>query len=349
MKPRLVNLTQTDANIAEQYPDIFYGLQKDAIQNSWDARQTKNGKDWKVIFKFIHDRNILVIEEFGTTGMDEEKWKKYQNLWDTEKTESDALGARGQGKFLFHYFSKSKTVLTETIDQKGVYRFSYGTNEGYDDEGKNLQDYVPGAASLDHQGTKIWIMDINPEFKEELLDVKRFIRNIYSTWWEIIQNYGVVIIVNLDEVERSVVVPAFPKPIKERVFEKEKIKDLGKIRTLVISYFKDDISEEFRGIAIQRGGMTVLRLQVNADATIKRKISGYCNFDDQLDHELKACETPNHLGFLNKIQWNHVREFVRKKSDEFVLEISPKREKVEVSSSILEEAVKLVNDLVTEY
>jgi hypothetical protein len=124
MKKRPVNLGRSDENIAEQYTNIFEGLQKDAAQNSWDARLTKKGKDWKLLFKYLHDRHILIIEDFGTTGMNSEKWNSYQSLWDTTKAVEDTLGARGQGKFLFHYFSTDKLVLTESIDEIGQYRFS---------------------------------------------------------------------------------------------------------------------------------------------------------------------------------------------------------------------------------
>ena len=110
MKKRPVNLERTDENIADQYPDIFDGLQKDAIQNAWDAKLTKKGRDWKLIFKYEPVHNTLIIEDFGTTGMNEEKWERYQGLWHTDKIEDyEAAGSRGQGKFLFHYFSKKRT------------------------------------------------------------------------------------------------------------------------------------------------------------------------------------------------------------------------------------------------
>jgi hypothetical protein len=129
MKKRLVNLRKSAENIAEQYSNIFEGLQKDAGQNSWDARLTKKGKDWKLQFTYVPKMNSLIIEDFGTKGMDNDSWIKYQSLWDTSKVDSE-LGARGQGKFLFHYFSAEKLVLTETIDVNAKYRFSYGTSDG---------------------------------------------------------------------------------------------------------------------------------------------------------------------------------------------------------------------------
>ncbi len=350
MKKRPVNLERSDANIAEQYSNIYEGLQKDAAQNSWDARTTKKGKDWMLLFKYIHEREILVIEDFGTTGMDSEKWLAYQSLWDTSKIDEETLGARGQGKFLFHYFSKDKTVLTETIDGYGTYKFSYGTAEEWDDETKKLQDFIPGASSLGHQGTRIWIMNIKPEFKDQLLDYRLFMKYIVSTWWEIIRNYGVPFIVNFDGVERQVNSLDLPGVQKKKHFQNERIKNLGKIRNLVLRYCKEDVPEEFRGIAIQRGGMTILRLPISAEESIKNRIYGYCNFDDDLEGELKKCEMPNHFGFFNRKAWNHAREYVRRKIDDFLLEITPKKgKKVEIAQNILDQAVRLVNDLVREY
>ncbi len=155
MKKRQVNLGQTDENIADQYDNPCEGLQKDAGQNSWDARATKRGKGWKLEFRYIPELNSLIIEDFGTLGMNAKRWKEYQSLWDTTKAEEAALGARGQGKFLFHYFSKNKLVLTESIDEEGHHRFSFGTSEEYDDESKKLEDFIPNMKRLDHQGTRI--------------------------------------------------------------------------------------------------------------------------------------------------------------------------------------------------
>lgn len=349
MKKRHVNLGRTDENIADQYPNIFEGIQKDAAQNSWDARATKKGKDWRLVFRFIRDRNILVIEDFGTVGMNEERWKNYQSLWDTTKAEESTLGARGQGKFLFHYFSAEKLVLTETIDEHGVYRFSYGTTEEWDDTGKTLNDFIPGANKLDHQGTRIWIMDIKKELIEDLLNYNEFMKYIASTWWEIIRDFGATFIVDFNGVERKVSSPEFPKVIKEMFLESEKIKTFGKIKTLKLFYCDGVIPDHFRGVSIQRGGMTIIKLSVNAEDSIKSKIYGYCNFDDELESELKKVEQPNHFGFTNKRVWNHTKDYIIRKIEEFVQEITPKKQKIEIEERALNEAAKIVNDLFAQY
>ena len=56
---------------------------------------------------------------------------------------------------------------------------------------------------------------------------------------------------------------------------------------LSLRYCKAEVPESFRGIAVQRGGMTILRLPVSADESIKNKIYGSCTFDEDLEAKLK--------------------------------------------------------------
>jgi hypothetical protein len=282
--------------------------------------------------------------------MDEKKWIAYQSLWDTTKIEDESLGSRGQGKFLFHYFSSNKLVLTESIDRDRKYRFSFGTSEEYEDEDKNLKEFFPSANTLDHQGTRIMICNVEKDFLRELLDVTQFMKYIAATWWEIINNWNAIFVVDFDGVERVVIVPDMPKTEKEIHLQNIKIKDMGMIRNLVIRFCHDDVPEEFRGVAIQRGGMTILRIPIQAEESTKNKIYGYCNFDDTMVSELKKIELPNHFGFSNKRAWNYVREFVKKKTDEFLQTIRPTKEKeIKISSNIIERAVNFVNTLVSMY
>ncbi|MDO8751738.1 MAG: hypothetical protein Q7K03_11465 [Dehalococcoidia bacterium] len=350
MKERHVNLGKTAQNIGEQYDNPCEGLQKDAAQNSWDARITTKGKDWKLVFRYIPDRNSLIIEDFGTVGMDDKRWTEYQGLWDTTKAEEPTLGARGQGKFLFHYFSTVEVVLTESIDEEGKYRFSFGTSKEYDDENRKLEDFIPGAQPLDHQGTRIWITDVKQELREELLDHKAFMNYIAATWWEIIRNWNATFVVNFDGVDRQVGVPQLPVAKNEKILHGEKIGNLGKVKNLELYYSKDEVPELFRGVAVQRGGMTILRLPVAAEESIKNNIHGYCSFEKDLESELKKVESPNHFGFGNKRAWNHTKEYIRRKVDEFVQEISPVRKKeITLPQDLIEEAVRLVNRLISEY
>jgi len=352
MKKREVNLGRTDENIADQYPILHLseGLQKDAGQNSWDVKVTRKGKAWKLVFRYIPQLNSLTIEDFGTLGMNAKRWKEYQSLWDTTKAEEPTLGARGQGKFLFHYFAKNKLVLTESIDEEGNYRFSFGTSEEYDDENKKLEDFIPNAKQLDHQGTRIWIMDLKQELRDELLDYKAFMNYIAATWWEIIRDYDATFIVNFDGTNRQVALAKLPAVKKEKKNPNEKVGNLGRVKNFELYYCEDEVPELFRGVAVQRGGMTIIRLPTIAEESIKNKIYGYCTFDEDLESELKKVELPNHFGFNPKRAWNHTREYIRKKSDEFVQEISPVRKReITLPQDLIARAVLIVNNLVREY
>jgi len=59
------------------------GLQKDAIQNSWDARvDKKHGKGWECGFSLldIGGEEILCIEDWGTTGLNGAKFYTEEEL-----------------------------------------------------------------------------------------------------------------------------------------------------------------------------------------------------------------------------------------------------------------------------
>jgi len=353
MKKRPVNLQNTDENIADQYPDIIDGLQKDSIQNAWDARLVKRGTDWKIIFKFDPFLNCLIIEDFGTTGMNEAKWAKYQGLWDTDKAENYTnAGSRGQGKFLFHYFSKDKIILTETIDQADIYRFSFGNTQEYDDETKKLSDLLRVRQKLDHQGTRIWITDIKSEFRQKLLDEENFVKLIISSWWEIIQNFDAKIVINFSGEDKLVTLPEIAIRLeKERHYQNEKIKDFGEVKNFVIRFYENNLPEHpfFEGISVQRAGMTVCKIPIMAEESLKKRIYGYINFDKYLEQELKQCELPNHMSFNPKRVWTHTKDFIDSRLESFILEVGPKKEKIIADQKVLDEAVRLINKLVYEY
>lgn len=144
--------------------------------------------------------------------------------------------------------------------------------------------------------------------------------------------------------------PTLPKPEKEKHYKNETIKGLGKIKNFVLRYCSEEISPYLQGIAVQRDGMTIKRISVRAEESFKKRIYGYCNFDDALERELKKCELPNHMDFSSsKRAWNHVREYLERRLDSFVLELLPKKERVYADKKILDEAVRLTNRLINQY
>ena len=111
------------------------GLQKDVIQNCWDARSDKkHGKNWKCGFSLmkISNKNILCLADEGTTGLNGTKFYSPKELasilekvsnenqrgedlacflnsnWSAKVSEEG--GNRGRGKTLFLVVSKNKNV-----------------------------------------------------------------------------------------------------------------------------------------------------------------------------------------------------------------------------------------------
>lgn len=350
MKTRLAKLDRSDEHIADQYYDIFDGLQKDAGQNSKDAKLTKKYQNWKLSYVYHPQYNSLSIEDFGTKGMGADRWDEFwQGPWNTQKMETLESGQRGQGRYLFHYFSKSKLVLAETIDNTGKYRFGWGFPDQYDDEEKTLKDFIPTALPLSHQGSRIWIIDIKDEFKNELLNIEKVDSYIVGSFWEIMGNYDATFTVNFDGEEKVVQLPTLPRVEKEKHYKNEKIKGLGEIKNLVLRYYHDEVPLYLQGIAVQRDGMTIKRIPVRAEESFKKHIYGFCNFDSALEFELKKCELPNHMDFSTKRAWNHVREYIERRLDSFVLELLPKKERVYADKKVLDEAVRLTNRLISQY
>ena len=78
------DLSKLDDLIARQYEDKIRGFIKDSLQNSWEARiNRKKGTDFRMLYQFYNDldgmKNVLMLEDFGTKGMDDERWKAFHS------------------------------------------------------------------------------------------------------------------------------------------------------------------------------------------------------------------------------------------------------------------------------
>lgn len=123
---------------------VPHGVQKDAIQNMWDARANKKGTGWSARFEVLTSANghtFLCMTDAGTTGLtghvlqpeeliadlpSEERWGRFENVAFTKDPSEEALGARGRGKFIFVGASKMSTIIYDTLRKDGLYRL--GTN-----------------------------------------------------------------------------------------------------------------------------------------------------------------------------------------------------------------------------
>ena len=210
------------------YRGVPHGVQKDAVQNSWDARvDKKRGKGWVVTFELIKskkEKNFLIITDEGTTGLTgrilkpeelqqdlsvEERWGRFENVAFTKAPSEEALGSRGRGKFIFLGASKHEDtthegekfqnlILYDTLREDGSYRFGYRTLvltdspiDAFDnDEGKErLREYTGGVIEpLKTIGARVIIVDPIDELIEDI-ESGKFVEYIGETWWEIIEKY----------------------------------------------------------------------------------------------------------------------------------------------------------------
>ncbi|NOH04737.1 MAG: hypothetical protein HND47_23585 [Chloroflexi bacterium] len=212
---------------------ISHGVQKDAIQNAWDARKDKkHANGWSITFELIKGksgRRYFAITDQGTTGLTgrvlkpeeletdlppEERWGRFENVAFTKGPSEEALGSRGRGKFIFvgasaHQAEIDKKlfknlILYDTLREDGIYRFGYRTIvitdspiDSYDgDEGKKmLRILTEGSIEpLNHVGSRVIIVDPIDELIDDM-ESGKFVEYICETWWEIIQKYNASIYV----------------------------------------------------------------------------------------------------------------------------------------------------------
>jgi len=321
----------------ETYATIPHGVQKDAIQNGWDARvEKKKGGNWGMHFSLQDNgmgTNIVVFRDWGTTGLTgrvltgddlnkdlpiEERWGRFENLAFTKDPTEDALGARGQGKFIFLAASKTKRIVYDTLREDGVYRFGARYFKGitnimsHDWEGKaaegKLKLYAPGLKPLNEIGTRVIIDEPIDELVQAFQN-RTFHRMISETWWEIISKFGANIVVNIDGVDEVIDAPSEysekNKLSKElKVYEEENFnirvqnKDY-RVKKLFLAYSPEkDLPEDIRGIAVQRGGMMVERLEPRyVPKGENEKLFGYITFDKPFDIEMARAEASTHYTF----------------------------------------------------
>lgn len=293
MRQIKADLSKLDVLISKQYEDKIRGFAKDSLQNSWEARvNRKHGSGFKMVYEFFEEidghRNILMFEDFGTVGMDSKRWNAFHGHWITTKADYEGgIGRWGQGKTLYLYFSKKNRLLTESIDLLNTKnRYSIRTNTGFWEENdipeqedpkwvkksngrlKLVNDFFPSVSKLDHVGTRIWILDLRDELLDEIVD-GYFEKQLSESWWELIRNYKIELWVKIHQGglthNKIVKLPSFPT-IQDKVVKDKGIiveKGHGKIRKLKIALAKEPIQTSLRGIAIQRGRMTVCLFRWN--------------------------------------------------------------------------------------
>lgn len=333
-------------NILDAYrlyvDDLSHAVQKDAIQNSVDARDPE-ADGLEITFKLTRaGGEKLIIEDNGTVGLtgrilredeyekdlpEEERWGRFEGMA-FKRENPRALGARGQGKFIFVGMSKNKMIVYDTLRKDGVYRLGarhlgkilYPPPEN-EAARKKLKKYFPDLSPLNQAGARI-IVSKPYETLKEAIKTGRFTRYIQTTWWPILTDptYNVSILIKFDGKEEKVGFPEdlkFPpddtKDVKVWIREWDPIRKGYKIRALSIRklhlcWSEKPLAEDVKGIMVIRGGMVVERVPVSelmtgAPPKITDHIYGYVEGDEGVQFQLKTIEDPTHYKFRRKGGW----------------------------------------------
>jgi len=300
LRPTVINWANEVATIVDaylQHRGLVHGVQKDAIQNSWDARtDKKKGRDWALVFELIEGKGhrFLVFSDRGTTGLtgkvlspeqmdqdlpEEERWGRFESLafTKTPEEESAPLGSRGRGKFIFVGASKLHTLLYDTIRKDGLYRLGARWVEQTqspvysweNEKAKQMLSKMTSYAlqSLNEVGTRVIIVDPLEELVNALKN-GTFLRYIEETWWEILEKHQAKIVLRFDGQEIQASKPKeFELPekdsknspvwLKENERQKRGNVSLFVKKLHVVSNRKKTVPEDLRGVAIQRAGMKI--------------------------------------------------------------------------------------------
>lgn len=369
------------------------GLQKDAIQNSWDARiDKKNAKGWECGFaiKDIKGKKIFCISDKGTSGLNGTKFDNEKELvkilnsndrgedlayflnsnWSAKSVEEG--GNRGRGKTLFLAASQEKRIFFDSLritdngyvvgeifldsDKQVKFRLFY--DEDAKNKFKELTDNKINI--LDNHGTRIFINNPDPII-EKSIKSGEIISFISHSRWETIKKYKAKIFVDDQREKKYVDYPFWYddeiKGVSSKKFSRSLIKSGTdyKIKKLVLRYAPNlDLPELIRGIAIQRGGMTIERLL--ADNLVHeegvRNVFGWVEMEgNPLEEEmLRLCEGPEHFGF----SWNikpakYLKEFIGSRIREFAKELkiidSEQAKKNRIQKVAEEDALKKLTPL----
>ena len=353
-------------NIADSYPNGRpHGVQKDAIQNAIDAAKGRAPVD--VHFELVENSTgrFLTITDSNTIGLtgpvlrdfdayDQElpedyHWARFEAFAFT-KANPDALGARGQGKFMFLSVSKKYAMFYDTLREDGVYRLGatqaqhvgcpiLPAKDAEPWEGKRavreLLDHC-GLESLKKVGTRVIILEPTDEVLQQLGNGE-FARAIAETWFRALEKKRLVATVSAGRGIQTVQIPK-PYPLAERDSPTHRVWILGrdfrddevristgeryKVKHFHALYLKEGtVPEDLQGIAIVQNGMKIVSLPTSAfPPQVRGRVTGFIEFDRDAEHELRRRENqdPNHYDLKWRRRLPHaIKEYVNAQLDAF--------------------------------
>ncbi len=353
-------------NIADSYPNgTPHGVQKDAIQNAVDAGKSRNAvsirfeliENPKGRFVTFTDSNtsgltgpvLHDVEDYDKELPEDYHWARFEAFAFT-KEDPNAIGARGQGKFVFLHASNCYTMYYDTLRKDGIYRL--GATQALRTgcpilpakndapwEGELAARQLKKECGLDPLrtvGTRIVIVDPIDEFQNALKNGE-FIRAIQETWFRAIEKNQLAIEVSSRTGTQLATLPA-PYPIPTKDSAEQKVWGLGKdfkedeIRVATgerykVKHFhavylnKGSVSEDLQGIAIVQNGMKIVSLPANSfPPNVRERVTGFIEFDRTVEQELRKGENqdPNHYDLRWRRRLPHaIKEYVNAQLDAF--------------------------------
>jgi len=323
---------EIDENLEEYVKDsgqikehILYFVQKDAIQNSIDAKFNDN--DFSVTFELLEYKNnrYLIITDTGTTGLlgkgipkdiesneetvfeylekdENEKWGRFETFYFKKgEAYNKDLGKKGRGKLIFLAASVDYKIYFDSLRMDDTYKFGGIYYEGgfrriIEEEGdeskKYLKEKLPFLNPLTKTGTRIIIVSPNVSVVEDFKNLESYIQ---ETWWLALQKGIKFYYKGFDGVMKEV----RPNPRLDfyKINKSQKIKkELGKLekgtefgyKELVIALADSPLDEPLAGIYIQRGLMKVcsfIDYDIDLPKEDKNRIFGYIIFDEKTEKE----------------------------------------------------------------
>lgn len=366
-RERPANYIAICGNITDGYPDgIPHGVQKDFVQNAMDAVKGKGPVN--VEFALIHNERgrFLSMRDSNTIGLtgpvlserdayedelpEDYHWARFESFAFT-KSDPDAIGARGQGKFVFLAASKKHTMFYDTLrNADSLYRVgatqarSTGCpilpspqEEPWENQrGADLIKQECGLEPLKEPGTRVIVVEPIEELVHAIVS-GIFLRAIQETWFRAIEKERLVARVHDGKSWHSVGLPS-PFPLPRLDNEASKSWLLGKDtlnktfrlatgETYDIKHFHavylnvGTVPEDMRGIAIIHNGMKICCEEARLfPPQARERLVGYIEFDRKLDQELRKGENqnPNHYD----LKWRRripqaIRAYIQEQLDAF--------------------------------
>ena len=208
-------------------------------------------------------------------------------------------------------------------------------NKWEDDVAKNQLHKLCGLEPLEEIGTRIIVCDPSSEVLEEINNGS-FERAIQETWFRAIEKQQLEVWLNISGENKKIELPSqYPLPqndvsktkvwIHTKDFTDSEISSSDgnfKIKNFCAAYLpKHMMPEELQGVAIIQNGMKICSLDMEmAPSDIRKKITGYIEFDRLLDRELRKGknQNPNHYS----LKWRSttpksIKNFINRQLEDF--------------------------------